>query len=47
VVYGRPPMRDYYVPAPPPPVGVGIGIGIGGGRMGGPVGYPNRFRGGY
>jgi Caspase domain len=46
VVYGRPPMRDYYVPAPPPPVGVGIGIGIGGGRMGGPVGYPNR-RWGY
>jgi len=46
VVYGRPPMRGYYAP-PPPPVGLGIGIGIGGGRMGGPAGYPNRFRGGY
>jgi hypothetical protein len=52
VVYGRPPVRDYYEPAPPPPVGVGIGIGIGGGGFGGGRfhpggGYPGRFRGGY
>jgi Caspase domain len=51
VVYGRPPMRDYYEPAPPPPVGIGIGIGIGGGGFGGGRypggGYPGRFRGGY
>jgi caspase domain-containing protein len=57
VVHNRPPVRDYYEPAPPP-VGIGIGIGIGrggygggyggGGRYeGGGGGYPSRFRGGY
>jgi hypothetical protein len=51
VVYGRPPVREYYEPAPPPPVGIGIGIGIGGGGFGGgryqSGGYPSRYRGGY